>query len=162
MRKLFTFLFVVTLLTLVSCEQEDNPVVYGRDYIDDGHFFGYDETGDSIIIEFNFNTNNGRCNIHYGAEYDDANGRHLISGFGIIPEYDIVQTSGNIFDIILDLRCGETATMSVFTTQYGIYVRRVDFNGECDKRKVIPVEKCEHFHININKMVGTTLLKEID
>ena len=162
MRKLFTFLFVVTLLTLVSCSQEDNPIMYSRDYIDDGHFFGYNETGDSIIIEFNFNMNKGRCKIDYIGEYDDADGWHRICAFGTLPKYNIVQTSSNIFDITFDLFCGETATMSVFTTQHGIYVRMVNFNGECKPSSLISGISCEHLHKNVNQVVGTTLLKEID
>ena len=161
MRKMFVFVFI-GILMLVSCSQEDNPIMYSRDYIDDGHFYGYDETGDSMIIEFNFNTNNGRCKIDYIGEYDDADGWHIKCAFGILPEYDIVQTSGNIFDITFNLRCGETATMSVFARPNGIYVRTVDFNGECNESSPIRDKACEHLRDNVNKVVGTTLIKKID
>ena len=155
---MLVFVFI-GILTLVSCSQEDNPIMYSRDYIDDGHFFGYNETGDSLIIDFEFHTNNGRCDINYIGEFDDADGWHRICAFGTLPKYNIVQTSTNIFDITFDLFCGETATMSVFTTQYGIYVRRVDFNGECKPSSLISGISCEHLHDNVNKVVGTTLIK---
>jgi hypothetical protein len=159
MRKMFVFAFI-GLLTLVSCSKEDNPITYNKSFIEDGHFCGFDGTRDSMIIEFIFNTNNGRCKIDYIGEYDDADGWHCRCAFGILPKYDIVQTNGNTFNITFYLRCGETTTMSVFARPNGIYVRTVDFNGECNESSPIHDKACEHLRDNVNKVVGTILIKE--
>ena len=147
---MFVFAFI-GLLTLVSCSKEDNPITYNKSFIEDGHFCGFDGTRDSMIIEFIFNTNNGRCKIDYIGEYDDADGWHCRCAFGILPKYDIVQTNGNTFNITFYLRCGETTTMSVFARKHLVDYADVGFGSAAATALLFFIAFLSIFYISFNR-----------